>query len=199
MIISDLPQHFSAFQLWLDTWYTDNTIAPQSPTPLGQLILQLHKFNFLIWNQEDRVRRTDVPDAEIVATKRRIDSLNQQRNDAIEQIDEWLLNHRYRHLADKELPLRTETPGSAFDRLSVLALKIYHMQKQTERSDVDDTHIERCRQKLEILQLQRANLETALRGMFEDLEAGGIRMNIYRQFKMYNDPSLNPQLYQASR
>jgi hypothetical protein len=173
-----------------------NLLAPiQADDPLEQLILNLHRKNFQLWNTEDIARRRDVEDAVIVDAKRTIDLYNQERNDTIEKIDGWLLETLYHELAHTILPVRTETPGSALDRLSVLCLKIHHMEIQTQRTDADQKHRDTCTEKLKIMNLQRTNLVQSIKTYFDDLNHGLIRMVVYRQYKMYNDPALNPQLY----
>jgi hypothetical protein len=182
---------------WTERWHSDNGDGDTGTEAMEfvRLLGHLHLNNFRLWHQEDVARRTDIEPSEIARVKRAVDKLNQQRNDAIEQIDEWLLATRYGHLG-ADLPLRTETPGAAMDRLSVLALKVFHMQEQTERKDAGVAHVDACAGKLTVLLAQRTDLARALEEMLGDLERGLIRMRVYRQFKMYNDPTLNPQLYQ---
>ncbi len=186
---------FNSYQIWAKIWHDDEALQPQDNSMFMQVALELHKYNYLLWHQEDIARRVDIDPATIAKVKHAIDKLNQERSDAIERIDEWLLSNHYGHLVDYELPIRTETPGSVFDRLSILALKIFHMQEQTERNDVNQSHIDACQQKLKILLQQQRDLQESLISMTADLNNGKIRMKIYRQFKMYNDPDLNPQLY----
>jgi len=186
---------FNSYQIWIKMLHDDEALQPQDNSMFMQLALELHRYNYLLWHQEDIARRDDVDPATIAKVKRAIDELNQQRSDAIERIDEWLLSNHYGHLVDYELPVRTETPGSVFDRLSILAIKVFHMREQTERNDVDQAHIDTCFQKLKILLQQQQDLQESLIAMFTDLNNGKIRMKIYRQFKMYNDPDLNPQIY----
>lgn len=196
---SNLTAIFNALTEATELWGRDESQSPQTDSELASIVLAMHQSNFRIWNQEDIARRTDVGDAVIVGVKRTIDRLNQQRTDLIEHIDQTLLHGGYKRLLDLDLPMRAETPGSVLDRLSILALKIYHMRKQTERSDVDQAHLALCRGKLAILTQQQADLRAALVLMFDELNRGIIRFKIYRQYKMYNDASLNPQLYMASR
>ncbi len=154
-----------------------------------------HRCNNLLWDEEDLARRKDVPDGAIAANKRAIDGYNQKRNDAIERIDEQLL---IALAAVKQAPdarLNSETAGSMIDRLSILALKIFHMRLQTERTDATPEHVETCRQKLERLVEQRGDLQGCLGALFADCVAGRATFKVYRQFKMYNDPTLNPYLY----
>jgi len=157
-------------------------------------VFRVHRLNCLLWANEDQARREDIAPSDQVAVKRESHRLNQTRNDAIEKIDEWLLTNCYGHLAERELPLRTETPGSALDRLTILSLKIHHMSLQCDRTDASRDHLELCRRKLEVLETQRRDLEGALLAMIEELNLGRIRMKVYRQFKMYNDPNFNPHL-----
>ncbi|HEY2146817.1 MAG TPA: DUF4254 domain-containing protein, partial [Pirellulales bacterium] len=138
-----------------------------------------------------------VGDARIAAVKRAIDRFNQQRNDATERIDDYLK----RETEDRKVIIapdarwNSETPGNVIDRLSILALRIYHMQEQVERADAEPDHIERSRQKLAVLEVQQQDLSVALSELLADIFAGRKRLKVYRQYKMYNDPALNPYLY----
>ena len=152
-----------------------------------------HRFNARLWREEDLARRTHVADAEIVANKRAIDALNQQRNDAIERIDaalHALLEPRMRGAARQH----SETPGMMVDRLSILALKCRAMGVEVERADADPAHRARCREKLAILREQRADLARCLEALLEDCASGRAWFRLYRQFKMYNDPATNPEI-----
>ena len=161
-----------------------------------QWIAANHRYNSLLWQEEDKARRTDVDAAEIAASKRLIDQFNQKRNDAIEAMDEAILTElRYIEPA-ADARLNSETAGAMIDRLSILALKIYHMREQTERSDASPDHIETCRDKLERLNAQRQDLISCLDHLLTETAEGRAYFKIYRQFKMYNDPTLNPYLYQ---
>jgi hypothetical protein len=165
-----------------------------------------HFHNCSLWAQEDLARRTQAPDAEIVANKRAIDRHNQARNDAIERIDEFLLSAL--DLVDpatlaSALPrstvapgarLNSETAGSMLDRISILGLKIAAMRAQTERQDVDDAHRQSCAERLQRLLQQRADLGACYDELLADSHAGRAYFKVYRQFKMYNDPRLNPAL-----
>jgi hypothetical protein len=152
-----------------------------------------HRFNNLLWDEEDLARRKDVPDSAIAVNKRAIDGYNQQRNDAIERIDEHLLAALGE--VGPGARLNSETAGSMIDRLSILALKIFHMRVQTERTDATPEHLETCRQKLVRLIEQRSDLQACLAELLADCTAGRAYFKVYRQFKMYNDPDLNPYLY----
>jgi len=155
-------------------------------------IQENHRLNDLLWKEEDLARRRRVPDSEIAANKRAIDRYNQQRNDSIERIDEILLK---RFSAKESSRLSSETPGAIIDRLSILSLKIHHMRMQTRRKDVDRAHIEGCAAKLDRLTEQRTDLAFCFDRLLGECARGETRFKIYRQFKMYNDPTLNPAIY----
>lgn len=158
-----------------------------------------HRFNCLLWREEDKARRQDVPAADIAAGKRRIDAYNQQRNDAVEAIDEAILASLAGVTPAPEARLSSETAGAMIDRLSILALKIHHMRAQTERGDADGAHIEACTARLQRLIGQRADLSGCLDRLLFEAREGCAYFKVYRQFKMYNDPALNPYLYGQAR
>lgn len=157
-----------------------------------------HAFNYQLWHEEDIARSPDVGDARIAQVKRAIDRFNQQRNDGIEKLDDFITDELTAQAVQPldEAPQNTETPGSAIDRLSIMSLRIYHMREQTERQDVSAEHLESVRRKLALCQLQHADLSRSLAELLTELFAGRKRHRTYRQFKMYNDPALNPYLYQ---
>lgn len=154
-----------------------------------------HLRNFRLWHIEDEARRTDVDDAYIAAQKRAIDRTNQERQDLIEKLDEAIIAAWPWVLEDASLPLNSETPGSVIDRLSIGALKIWHMREQTEREDASEEHRAKCRERLAVLCRQREDLAGSLARLLGDLRDRRLRLQVYRQFKMYNDPSLNPAVY----
>ena len=147
------------------------------------------------WHYEDIIRDPHIDPTEALALKRRIDRRNQDRTDLVEEIDSYFRQYysHVTHLPDARL--NTESPAWAVDRLSILALKIYHMQEQVDRKDADKEHIAKCQAKLEVLLEQQKDLSLAIDQLLEDIEAGRIYMKVYRQMKMYNDPSTNPVLY----
>jgi len=173
---------------------------------LWQWVQANHRFNSLLWAEEDLARRTTVADAEIAANKRAIDGFNQARNDATERVDELLLTAL--GLVDpasarSDAPVSTvepgarlnsETAGSIIDRMSIMALKIHAMTAQTLRQDVDEAHRSASRVKLERLQQQRGDLGDCLDQLLADSLAGKAYFKVYRQFKMYNDARFNPAL-----
>ena len=147
------------------------------------------------WHFEDIIRDPHIDPIEALQLKRRIDRSNQDRTDLVEQIDSYF---RQQYSNVKVLPdarINTESPAWAVDRLSILALKIYHMREQAERQDAPVEHRERCKAKLDVLLEQQVDLSTAIDQLLDDISAGRKYMKVYRQMKMYNDPSTNPVLY----
>jgi len=158
-----------------------------------------HSFNYQLWHEEDIARSPDVSDAEIARVKRSIDGFNQQRNDWIEKIDDEiaaLIQSKNIQTRDDAL-LNTETPGSAIDRLSIMSLRLYHLDEQLQRTDASDQHRESVQQKIDVCRLQQSELAKSLQQLVDAIAAGTKRHLTYRQFKMYNDPTLNPYLYNA--
>jgi hypothetical protein len=148
------------------------------------------------WHLEDIIRDTDINPLEALQIKRRIDSSNQQRTDLVEFIDAWFLN-KYANVApNADAKINSETPAWALDRLSILALKIYHMSLEAYRESASEEHRENCLVKLNILLEQKKDLSEAIDQLIFDIENGKVKMKIYKQMKMYNDESLNPILYQ---
>ena len=150
------------------------------------------------WHYEDIIRDPHIDPVAALQLKRRIDQSNQDRTDLVEQIDSYF-RHTYSNV--KPLPdatINTESPAWAVDRLSILALKIYHMREKAERTDASDEHRQKCRAKLDVLLEQQKDLSTAIDQLLADIAAGRKYMKVYRQMKMYNDPSTNPILYKKS-
>jgi hypothetical protein len=167
------------------------------PTDFPVLVSTQHQLNFELWHQEDMARDPDVSDSKIASVKRAIDVLNQRRNDLIERMDQFLVNilltGNVKNNAETEM--NSETPGSMIDRLSINALKIYHMDEEIQREEVTAEHRNKCAGKLSVLQEQRKDLEQCLSKLLADLSSGEKRLKVYQQMKMYNDESLNPVLY----
>lgn len=147
------------------------------------------------WHMEDVVRDPNIDPKDGLYWKRRIDKQNQVRTDTVEYIDSYFLNFYSSTIAIEGAKINTESPAWAIDRLSILALKIYHMEQETKRSDVDQAHIDTCQEKLNILLEQRSDLSQSIEELLQDIKAGKKIMKVYKQMKMYNDPSLNPILY----
>ena len=184
---------------------------PQAAPGLWHWVHSNHRYNSLLWAEEDLARRTTVADAEIAANKRAIDGYNQARNDATERVDEILLlalglvdaDSARSDAPQSRVPpgarLNSETAGSMVDRLSIMALKAQAMRAQTLRSDTDEAHRAASRVKLERLQQQRGDLGACFDALLADAAAGRAYFKVYRQFKMYNDPRLNPVLVAEAR
>ena len=147
------------------------------------------------WHLEDIIRNPEIDPVEALAIKRRIDRSNQERTDLVELIDSYFLDQYKDVKVAADATINTESPAWALDRLSILALKIYHMQVEVERTDAEPAHIAKCQAKLDVLLEQRVDLTTAIDQLLEDIAAGRKYMKVYRQMKMYNDPETNPVLY----
>ena len=160
---------------------------------IDRLLYHKNWIDTVQWHLEDIIRDPQIDPAAALGIKRRIDRSNQERTDMVEYIDSYLMD-KYRDVRPAaDARLNTETPAWAIDRLSILALKIYHMERETERGD--DAHRDACRRKLAVLLEQRADRSRAIEELIEDIEAGRKYMKTYKQMKMYNDPALNPVLY----
>jgi hypothetical protein len=166
----------------------------QSASGLWQAIDADHRYNGLLWREEDRARRVNVPPDEIAASKRLIDRYNQRRGDTVEHIDEALLAELAGVAALPGARLSSETAGAMIDRLSVLSLKIHHMRAQARRRDADAAHVQACSAKLERLAAQRGDLQSCLDALLLEARDGRAYFKLYRQFRMYDDPALNPYL-----
>lgn len=167
--------------------------APQPTSPFDQLVLDQHQANYDLWHREDQARDPDASDRTIVEVKHDIDRLNQRRNDLAEQLDVALLQLAPNNAS---APLNSESPGLIIDRLSILALKIFHTEEQLHRSTLEHQH--RNQSRLLVLTEQRNDLAACLDALWSDVLAGRRRFKLYRQLKMYNDPTLNPILYTRS-
>lgn len=147
------------------------------------------------WHFEDIIRDPEIDPVEALALKRRIDKSNQDRTDLVEQIDSYFRELYKEVKVDADARINTESPAWAVDRLSILALKIYHMKEQAERTDATPEHVVKCKAKLSVLLEQQKDLSTAIDQLLEDIAAGRKYMKVYRQMKMYNDVDTNPVLY----
>ena len=164
-------------------------------------VCDLHRFNFLLWHEEDIARSPTASDGRIAQVKRAIDRFNQARNDAIEKVDDWLVADLAARgiAAAADAPAATETPGAAIDRLSILELRRYHMREQVDRVDAAPAHREKAAEKLVVLDRQREHLVAALERLLAEIYSGARPLRVFRQMKMYNDPALNPYLYRGAR
>lgn len=167
-----------------------------SQTGIYQLIEENHAFNYQLWNAEDKARRDDMGAEFVYKAKREIDGFNQQRNNRMEAIDEWFF-HTLQPAAPQTCPVHSETPGMIIDRLSILSLKSFHMSIQANRQDASEEHRKQCAHKLAVIRQQLEQLASCLEHLLEEVQAKTRTFRVYHQFKMYNDPSLNPQLYSA--
>lgn len=163
---------------------------------LMALAMAQHRANFELWHEEDKARAPEVTDAEIARVKRSIDVLNQRRNDLVEKMDAWLIERLEQNAA---APLNSETPGLMIDRLSILALKIYHTREEMQRTNATEAHRRRNKDRMVLLVEQRDDLAGCLDALWSEVLDGTRRFKLYRQLKMYNDPELNPAVYGAKQ
>lgn len=188
------------FRAAIDDYHkTDNVDTPiQNPYEAGTIEHDLYLKNWIDtvqWHFEDIIRDPNIDPAEALVLKRRIDKSNQDRTDLVEKIDSYFYTLYHGVEAKADATINTESPAWAVDRLSILALKIYHMQEQVDRTDATPEHKAQCQKKLDVLLEQRVDLSTAIDQLIADFEAGRKYMKVYKQMKMYNDPSTNPVLY----
>ena len=194
-------QAWSVFdQAIADYHLTDDVNAEQkNPFQNGTLEHLLYSKNWIDtvqWHLEDIIRDQNINPTEALQLKRRIDSSNQKRTDLVEFIDSWFLNKYNEIQPAANARINTETPACAVDRLSILALKVYHMQIEAERVTATAEHRANCNAKLQVLLEQKKDLMQAINTLLQDIENGTVKIKVYKQMKMYNDESLNPVLYQ---
>lgn len=191
---------FAVFERSIEDYhvYDDVDTQEQNPYKKGTLEHILYSKNWIDtvqWHLEDIIRDPAIAPEKALEIKRRIDKSNQDRTDMVEQLDENLLSNFQENINNESLPLNTESPAWAVDRLSILALKIYHMAVEAHREDVEDAKKTQNTHKLKVLEIQKADLLLSINQLFSDLQEGKRRVKVYRQMKMYNDPELNPVLY----
>jgi len=183
----------------LDYHKTDNVDAPiNNPYEFKTIEYYLYLKNWIDtvqWHLEDIIRNPEIDPVEALALKRRIDKSNQDRTDLVELIDSYFLDKYKDVVINSSAIINTESPAWAIDRLSILHLKIYHMQQEVERKDSSADHLSQCQTKLNILLEQKVDLSTAIEQLISDISDGVKKMKVYKQMKMYNDPALNPVLY----
>ncbi len=195
--------HDERARLWHQQHASPDEPRPSPPSPEQSspgewlaAVARQHRANFDLWHIEDEARAPNVTDASLAAVKRCIDRTNQLRNDLTEELDRFLMGWlERRRLPSPSAPLHSESPGLIIDRLSVLALKIYHTQEEIHRPGAPAGHMDRNRNRLAILEEQRADLARCLDALWRETLAGTRRFKMYRQLKMYNDPALNPAIY----
>ena len=195
---------YSVFEQSIDDYHVfDNVNQPiNNPFPKEDFEHLLYHKNWIDtvqWHFEDIIRDPNIDPVAALTLKRRIDASNQERTDMVEYIDSYFLQ-KYAQVAVKnDAKINSESPAWAFDRLSILALKIYHMQEETYRTEASQEHKDKCQAKLNVLLEQRSDLSTAIEDLLKDIENGDKFMKVYKQMKMYNDDDLNPVLYQNKK
>jgi len=191
---------FEIFERSIDTYHILDDVEQPFHNPYGKGTIEntLFRKNWIDtiqWHREDIIRKPDIDLALALQIKRNIDRDNQERVDLVEHIEDVIAAELKDVKVLPDATINTETPGWAIDRLSILALKIYHMRIETDRSDAGEDHIRNCKRKLNILLEQKADMFTSVDQLLDDLAAGKKKMKLYKQMKMYNDPELNPVLY----
>ena len=195
---------FKIFDQSINDYHVKDSIETQikNPYPKDQfehLLYQKNWIDTVQWHLEDIIRDPEIEPAEALKIKRVIDASNQKRTDLVEFIDGYFLN-KYKDIKpDKNATLNSETIAWALDRLSILALKIFHMSEEANRENAEQSHKTSCQNKLDVLNEQKIDLSTAIDQLIEDIEKGNKYMKIYKQMKMYNDEELNPVLYKAKK
>ncbi|MBT8293771.1 MAG: DUF4254 domain-containing protein [Eudoraea sp.] len=167
---------------------------PYPKDSINHLLYRKNWIDTVQWHYEDIIRDPEIDPEKALELKRKIDASNQDRTDLVEYIDSYFLNKYQTVQTLPDARINTETPAWAIDRLSILALKIYHMQEETARSDASPEHIKKCGDKLKVLLEQKEDLSSAIDQLLTDIEQGAIFMKTYKQMKMYNDEELNPVL-----
>jgi len=198
--------HFSAVEIVAlhdratRLWHDDAFNVVSTPHRIYDTVLAQHRANFDLWHTEDRARTPHATDHDIAQVKRAIDDINQRRNDLTEQCDVVLFESLcHSNLPNPEAELHSESPGLMIDRLSILALKIFHTEEEIDRPNAPAGHTERNRNRLALLEEQRNDLLSCLDQLWREVLEGKRRFKIYRQLKMYNDPTLNPAIYRAEK
>jgi len=192
------------FQKSVSDYHQHNDVdtPAQNPYEKGQLEYLFYWKNYIDtvqWHLEDIVRDPDIDPEKGIELKRRIDRSNQERTDVVEYIDDYFLQLFKGVETVDGATVNTESPAWAIDRLSILMLKIWHMREEVQRKDASEEHIQKCQTRLNILNEQLVDLSTSIDELLSDIEAGNKKMKVYRQMKMYNDPSLNPILYNLKK
>ncbi|MDY4650231.1 MAG: DUF4254 domain-containing protein [Muribaculaceae bacterium] len=191
---------YDIFQQSVADYHIDDDVnaptrCPYDPKSIEGVLYAKNRIDAVQWHLEDIIRDPNIDPVAALALKRRIDASNQDRTDMVEELDSWLRDKYADVHVLPDATINTESPAWALDRLSILALKIYHMDLEAHRPDADDAHRAKCAAKLNILLQQRVDLISAINALIEDIAAGRKYMKVYRQMKMYNDEDTNPVLY----
>ena len=202
MSSAEFPSVAELTQLQIETvarWHHEAICNPYQG--IRQLVCTQHEYNYRLWHEEDTARSPTANDQEIANVKRAIDKLNQARNDMIEKVDDAITEKLCQAgvMPAADATSNTETAGSAIDRLSIMALRLYHYREQFERDDLDAEQRERVNARIVLCEQQHADLSHSLQQLLDDIFAGRKQHKTYRQMKMYNDPSLNPAIYGSGR
>ena len=195
-----IDECYRIFEQATSDYHIDDHVDAPSRNPYAESTIEhtlyaKNRIDAVQWHLEDIIRDPAIDPVAALALKRRIDASNQDRTDMVEELDSYFRDKYAGVTVLPDATINTESPAWALDRLSILALKIYHMEREVERTDASAEHIARCQGKLDILTQQRADLITAISQLLDDIEAGRKYMKVYRQMKMYNDPDTNPVLY----
>lgn len=201
-MFSDLA--FPIFEKCIGDYHRfDNVNQPiENPYPKDQIEHLLYLKNWIDtvqWHLEDIIRDPNIDPVEALKIKRRIDASNQERTDMVEYIDSYFLQKYKDVKVQSDAKINSESPAWAIDRLSILALKIYHMQEEATRAEASQEHRDKCQGKLDVLLEQKKDLTTAIDDLLNDIAQGAKYMKVYKQMKMYNDEELNPVLYQHKK
>lgn len=189
------------FKIAIDDYHISNSVDGKKTNPfndsssLEKIIYNKCWIDTVQWHLEDIIRKPNIEPSEALKIKRRIDSSNQDRTDMVEELDDYFFKKYSSENSKQESILNTETPAWAIDRLSILSLKIFHMKEEAERDTASIDHRKKCSIKLSILMEQKSNLSMAIDQLFDNISNGKVRIATYKQMKMYNDESLNPELY----
>ena len=189
------------FKIAIDDYHISNSVDGKNNNPfndsssLEKIIYNKCWIDTVQWHLEDIIRKPNIEPSEALKIKRRIDLSNQDRTDMVEELDDYFFKKYSSENPKHEAILNTETPAWAVDRLSILSLKIYHMKEEAERDSASEDHRKKCSVKLNVLMEQQVNLSTAIDQLFDNISKGKVRIATYKQMKMYNDESLNPELY----
>jgi len=195
---------FKIFQESIDTYHIKDDVYQDFTNPypkdgIEHLLYRKNWIDTVQWHYEDIIRDPEIEPNAALTLKRKIDASNQDRTDLVEFIDSYFLNKYQLAEIKPDATINTESPAWAIDRFSILALKIYHMNEEANRSDASSEHLKKCKSKLQVLLEQKKDLSTAIDQLLADIEAGNKYMKVYKQMKMYNDDELNPVLRKTAK